>query len=313
MIVVGSVVGLRDHLRWFDRRPLFGRRVVVTRSRAQASQQTALLRSRGAEAIELPTIAIEPVPIDLPDSLPVNSLSGERVDESEWTGCDPLTQALLAIAAVKQKAWVIFTSVNGVEALEARMRALGLDARIFAGTRLAVIGEPTAEALRRLGLEPDLIPEAFVGEALADALLERLGESVTESSFYLLRADLARPHLREALQGAGGEVHEVTAYHTRPVKEVSEDALAELEAGVDAITFASSSTVTNFLSLLGDRLPEWLAREDRMKLVSIGPVTSETLRAAGLPVDAEAEVHSIPGLIAALEQLFSTDSTSPLG
>ncbi len=277
--VVGDVVRLRKRLRWFDARPLFGRRVLVTRTREQASSLVALLRAAGARAVELPTIAIQP-----PES------SAE------------LDAALLALAAGGEPSrpaaerWVLFTSANGVEAVFRRLPALELDARAFGGTRLGAIGPATAEALARHGLRADYAP----AEALTSAILEDFrGRDVRGARVLLPRADIAPPDLAVGLMDRGAMVHSVVAYRTVPAEGLAVEAGRVLEAdGVDTACFTSSSTVRNLVEALdGD-----VARLGALTVACIGPVTAATARELGVRVDLVAREHTVAGLVAALAE-----------
>lgn len=257
-IVVGEVAGL--DLGWFERRPLFGRTVVVTRAREQASDLRSALEELGAEVLEMPSITIEPVEFDLPD---------------------------LAVCG-----WVVFTSANGVRAFFDRgIDVAGLDARALAGSRIAAIGPGTSSALEERGLKPDLVPERFVAESLLEAFPPPAapGERVL-----IARAETARDVLPGGLRARGYEVDVLAVYRTVRA-EPDSDLLARVREGrVDALTFTSSSTVANFCEVVGSLL------EPAPPAVSIGPVTSETARSRGLRVVAEADPHTIDGLVAAL-------------
>ncbi len=255
-LVVGAVAKL--DLRWFEARPLFGRRVVVTRAREQAAELVDRLHSLGAETVELPAIVI---------------------DDPEDGGAE--LRECAAWLSRGDFEWVVFTSANAVVRFCARLR----DAREFGRTKVAAIGPGTADALRRFGVEPDLVPERFVAESLVDAFPFGTGKVL------LPRAAIARDVLVTGLATKGWAVTVVVAYRTRPA-EPSASALAEA-AKADAITFASSSTVTNFVQVAGlDAAPPLV--------VCIGPVTAATARDAGLAVDAVAEEHTIDGLLQAL-------------
>ena len=261
-LVVGAVAAL--DLRWFEARPLFGRRIVVTRAREQASELVDRLHSLGAETVELPAIVI-----------------GDPED-----GGAALRGAALRVGHYD---WVIFTSANAVSRFCAELH----DARWLAGVRVAAIGPGTADALRRFGVEPDLIPEHFVAESLAEVFPFGTGDVL------LPRAAVARDVLPESLRAKGWRVHVVEAYRTRPA-EPSASALAEA-AKADAITFTSSSTVTNFVQVAGlDAVPPVVA--------CIGPVTAATARDAGLTVDVVAEEHTIDGLLQALVAALRSSS-----
>jgi uroporphyrinogen III methyltransferase/synthase len=255
-LVIGAVADL--DLRWFESRPLFGRRVVVTRAREQASDLVDRLHRLGAETIQLPAIAI---------------------DEPEDGGAE-LRECATWLSRGDFE-WVVFTSANAVERFCAFLR----DARAFGSTNVAAIGPGTADALRRFGVVPDLIPDRFVAESLVDAFPAGAGKVL------LPRAAVARDVLITGLGTKGWSVTVVAAYRTRRV-EPSASALAEA-AKADAITFTSSSTVTNFLDVAGlDAVPPVVA--------CIGPVTAATARDAGLTVDVVAEEHTIHGLVDAL-------------
>lgn len=254
-IVVGAVAAL--DLAWFETRPLFGKRVVVTRAREQASELRVRLEALGAEVLELPAIRVEPIDVVLP--------------------------------ALGGYSWLVFTSANGVRAFfERGMDAAGLDARALGGLRLAAIGPGTAAALEARGLRPDLVPERFVAESLLEGFPEpgAPGERVL-----LARAEQARDVLPEGLGERGYVVDVLAVYRTVPAQP--DPALVERvrAGGVDAVTFTSSSTVTNFLDAVGP-IPD-----PRPVVVSIGPVTSATARDLGVPADAEAVEHTIDGLV----------------
>lgn len=264
--IIGDVVGLREELRWFDRRPLHGVSVLVPRTRHQASALSDRLRALGAEPVEAPTIAVEPT----------RDPEGLRA----------------AVAAVADGAydWVAFTSANGVDAMWEQLDVLGLDARLFARARIAVVGPGTGDALARRGLRADLVPSRYTTRGLAEALLDAGGKRVL-----LPRADIATPTLTRALAEAGWEAVEVEAYRTTRADGLPPAVAARLAGGdVDVLAFASSSTVRNFVALLGG------APDPRMRVASIGPVTTQTCRELGLRVDAEACPHDLDGLIQAV-------------
>jgi uroporphyrinogen III methyltransferase/synthase len=266
-IVVGAVAGL--DLAWFETRPLFGRTIVVTRAREQASDLSRRLEELGAEVIELPSIAIEPLPLDRP--------------------------------ALERYSWLVFTSANGVDGFFTRGLAdHGLDARAVAGRRVAAIGPGTAAALAAHGIRADLVPERFV----AESLLEAFPPAVSGEQVLVARAEQARDVLPEGLERLGYEVEVLPVYRT--VTATPEPAqLARVQAGaVDALTFTSSSTVTNLCALVGS-VP------DRPVVVSIGPITSATARDQGLRVDAEADPHTIDGLVAALLATLAPAASGP--
>ncbi len=276
--VFGSVVGLRQHIRWFDNRPLSGKRIMVTRSRDQASQLVDLLAREGGETLEMPTIQIAPL---TDDTL--------------------LRQASRELSSYQ---WVMFTSVNGVVAFWQALEREGLDARSLGGVRLAAIGSATADALASHGVHPDIVPRKYVSEALAKALQGRIRPG---DHALLPSAEEGRSLLAEELRSMGAEVTQVVAYRTLVPEELQEKALALLAEGkIDAITFTSSSTVRNLVKLLGGDV-SLLAKP---AIACIGPVTAATARELGLEVHVEAKVHSIPGLVEALKGWFDVGGKS---
>lgn len=268
--IVGEVVALREQLAWFDRLPLFGQTVLVTRTRQQASGLSAVLRQAGAEVIEAPTIAIEPA-ADL-----------GALDE--------------AIGDLRRFDWLVLTSPNGAERFFDRLGALGGDARSLAGVQIAAVGPATAEALRQRSIEPDLIPEEFTTRSLAEAMT---AAGVAGRRVLLARADIATAELREALVAAKAQVHEVELYRTVAVESLPAEAMAALQAGeVGWITFTSSSTVENFLALAA-KAGTSLAG---VKLAAIGPVTAQTLQSHGLTATVTASPHTVEALAEAMIQ-----------
>jgi uroporphyrinogen III methyltransferase/synthase len=269
--VFGEVVALREQLNWFERRPLSGKRIVVTRTRSQAGVLSEQLRGLGADVIELPTIRIEP-PTDL-----------------------------RAFAELVQDAhaydWIVFTSPNGVTAFFDLFYKLYDDAREIGAARIAAIGPATAQRLKEFHVHVDLQPEEFVAESLAREFRKEGG--IENLRVLLARAEKARDLLPRELTALGAIVDEGFAYRTVP--ETRDDIGARrrlLEEGADLITFTSSSTVENFLAL---GLP-WPAN---MLVASIGPVTSKTAREHGLEVAIEARRHDIPGLVEAIRKFFT--------
>ena len=263
ILVFGAVAGRRQDLAWLERRPLFGKRIVVTRARAQVSRLAGTLRSLGAEVVELPAIRIEP-----------------RLDTPEVRD---------AVAAIGTYALVCLTSPNGVRLLFEALAEHGLDARALANATVAAIGPGTAAALAERGVMADIVPERYVAEALAEALekVEVAGRPVL-----IARASEARELLPRALADRGANVDVVALYET--VREDPAPEAIEAAQSADYVTFTSSSTVRNLLAAVGDRFP----RDARV--VSIGPVTSEAAREAGLVVQVEADRHDPAGLVEAL-------------
>ena len=271
-------MGLRQRVRWFDNRPLSGKRIMVTRARTQASALVDLLAREGAEAIEVPSIQIAPV-VDDPDK-------------------SRLRRAALELSSYQ---WVVFTSVNGVEAFWQAMEREGLDARAFASARVAAIGPATAGSLERRGIYADSVPEEYVSEAVAEALR---GHIQPGDRVLLPRVEGGRVMLVEGLLALGASVDQVVAYRTVVPEDSQEKALALLADGkIDVVTFASSSTVRNLVTLL----PGDVSLLQRPVIACIGPVTADTARGLGLRVDVQAREYTIPGLVEALKAYFSAD------
>lgn len=269
VIVVGEVVRLRQRLNWFEQRPLFGQRVVVTRAREQASDLAAGLQGLGAQVIEFPTIAIrpaEPGPLDA------------------------------AIAGLATYDWVLFTSVNAVRLFWERLHACQRDTRALGTARVAAIGPATAEALAARGIQADFIPPAFVAEEVVRGLLA-LG--VANARILLPRAQEAREVLPDELRRAGAHVDVVPVYITEPALAHQDEVLELLaQDQLDWITFGSSSTVRNFFA----QVPPENLRNRRVRFASIGPITSATLREFGFEPHCQPEKYTIPGLLAALQE-----------
>jgi uroporphyrinogen III methyltransferase/synthase len=280
LVVVGDVVALRERLRWWDVGPLFGRRVVVTRAKEQSPAMVDALVEEGAEALEFPAIGFEPAS-----------------DEA------PLARAIDDLAAGRYAA-ALFTSHNGVDRFFRALDARSLDARTFGRTLVAAIGPATAESLRSRGVRADLVAKEFVGEALARDVLTALGDRATGARALLARAEVARDALPDALRAAAVEVDVVPVYKTvaAPADDIASLRARLAEGAVDAVTFTSSSTVTNVCDALGDDAAALLART---VVASIGPVTSKTARARGLTVAVEAETYTVAGLLDALRAHFS--------
>lgn len=276
VLVVGERGRRVPALSWLEAKPLFGKRILVTRAREQAGSAARLLRERGADPVLMPTIEIHP----------------------------PSDPALLidAVANLRERyAWVILTSANGAEKLWAEVRRQGKDARVFGGAKIAAIGPATAAALETCGLTADLVAKEHKGEALAAELLAAMGEE--RPRVLVARAEVARDVLPDTLRAAGCTVDVVPTYKTRsPPRALLEALAALLEAGeVDAVTFTSSSTVEHLCDALEARAPALLARTC---VASIGPITSQTARSRGLEVQVEAKAYTMPGLVEALEQHF---------
>jgi uroporphyrinogen III methyltransferase/synthase len=275
--IVGEVVALREKLHWFEDRPLFGKRVVVTRSRTQASDLVTALADTGAWPVEFPTIRVTP-----PD--------------------DGYAALDAAISKLRDAAnggpaydWAVFTSVNGVERFFERLGIAG-DTRDLHGVKLGAIGPATAAALESRGLKLDFVPAEYRAEAVLEGLLER---GAAGGSVLIPRAREAREVLPEKLAEAGARVEVVTAYETVLDETGVDDMKNMLSSGeIDIITFTSSSTVTNFVKLLDGY--DFQALPANVTIACIGPVTADTARDLGLRVDLVADEYTIPGLVRAL-------------
>ena len=275
VIVVGKVCSLHDQLGWFEQRPLFGRSVVVTRAREQASGLAQELVQLGADVIQCPTIEISPLP-----------------DYAELDA---------AIDRLSEYAWLIFTSVNGVRWFWKRLEAAGKDSRALGLCRVAAIGPATAEALEARGIRPDFIPERYVAEGVVEGLLAR--GKVDGVRMLLPRAAKAREVLPDELRKAGARVDVISAYETIPAAARKDEVLERMRAGtLDCVTFGSSSTVENFLSLIP---AETLRAHPDVRLAAIGPVTAKTLEAHGLPCHIMPEEYTIPALVQALVRHYT--------
>ena len=284
ILVVGSVVGLREHLRWFDARPLFGKRVLVTRSREQAGELIDLLEDLGAEAIEAPSIRIVP-PTDL-----------AAVDE--------------ACAAAASCDWIVFTSANGVEHFMRRLLAGPLDVRALRGPRLCAIGPATAERLARYGIKVDLMPIEFRAEAVVEAL--KATGDLRGRRILLPRADIARELLADELRKAGAEVTEVAAYRTLKASLVESSGRdiykMLLDGEIHVVMFTSASTVRNFAQAMGQEQAADLLRTT--VVACIGPVTAEAAERLDIKTTVMPAEYTIPALVEAIVHHFREPARS---
>ena len=270
LIVVGEVVSLRGRLSWFETRPLFGRRILITRSREQAGPLRLMLESEGAEVHLLPLLEIGP-----PD---------------DWTALDG------ALSRLGDFAWVVFTSPNSVEFLHDRLRRLGRDTRAYGRARVAAVGLATGQRLRARGLEPDLVPEVHSAAGLA-AAFEAV--DLTGAEILLPASSIGRTELDERLAGRGALVFRVTAYENRPPDPASVQLPEALTGGsLDCVVFASPSSVRNFLAVAG---PEaGLEHLRRLDIAAIGPTTARAVADLGLNVAVQPGESSVPALVRAL-------------
>jgi uroporphyrinogen III methyltransferase/synthase len=274
ILVVGGVAELRDKLKWWETRPLWGKTVVVTRSREQASKLVELLAAAGARCLEIPTLEIGP-----PDDFA------------------PLDKAL---PHIEDFHWIVFTSANGVAAFMARLFGRGKDVRALGGARLAAIGPATAEALKSYGLIPDVIPKSFVAEDLAAALAPHISAG---TRVLLARAQVAREVLPETLAKMGAKIEVAPVYKARPPAALPPEADAAIREGrIDVLTFTSSATVHNFAALLGKERFQALAA--KAVVASIGPITSATLNEYGITPQIQSDFYTIPALAGAVADYF---------
>lgn len=282
LVIVGRGVELRERLRWFDVRPLFGKRIWVTRAQEQASIFSRKLREVGAAPMEVPVLVFRPPP------------------EPELL--------LKSAREVGSYDWLAFTSVNSVERFFWALSSQGLDARMLGGVRVAVIGPGTATALQQYGIRADCMPQEYRGEALASAILESprpVNRQGPWPRVLLPRALVARDILPEMIRTAGGQVDVVPAYETcLPDGSLQGKWVDQLRTrSIDMITLTSSSTVTHLLELLGEDAHSLL---EGVTLASIGPITTATAEKAGLHVKITATTFTLDGLIEAMEQAMSS-------
>ena len=280
LTVVGDVVSLRGKLRWFESLPLFGERILITRAREQASELAVPLRLLGAETLELPAIAFK--------------------DPQDWSGLD---QALDRLPTYD---WVLFTSANGVRKFVDRMTAKEKDIRSLAGAKLCAIGPATAQELGKYHLRADMVPSEYRAEGVLEAFAH---EPLEGKRVLLPRAKVARDLLPKELRKRGALVDVVEAYRTvLPEESRQKVGIVFTRHSPTLITFTSSSTVENFLCLLSsEQRTAWLAN---VKIASIGPITSRTLRKRGLPVHIEALEYTVPGLVEAIRAAIGQSQAS---
>jgi uroporphyrinogen III methyltransferase/synthase len=276
IIVVGDVVQLRDQLNWFEQKPLFGKTIVVTRARQQASDLVQQLNKLGAECIECPTIKIVP-----PDN--------------KFPMCD-------AIEHISDYDWLVFTSVNGVLSFFECLFEMGKDVRILGHLKLCTIGPVTARQLMTYGIKTDILPKTYQAESVVEAFEK---ESMAGKKVLLPRAKEARSVLPESLRKMGAVVDEITAYQTIAVVDHHGDLMEKIQkAEIDMVTFTSSSTVINFCDLFPDTIHSDIFK-NKVSIASIGPITSETAKEKGLNVSVEAEAFTIQGLVKAISEHYS--------
>ena len=270
---MGAVNRLREQLRWFDNKPLFGKRILVTRARAQTSEFADLLEAIGAEVIQFPTIEICPIEIDSAD-----------------------------IPTPEQYDWMIFTSVNAVEIYYERLREKGKDARVFGGCSICAVGPKTVDALNNIGIHPDFVPSHSSGRVVAVEI-----EDVQGKKILLPRAKIATEDLPNTLRERGAHVDDLPIYNTFKVENECSDAIKKdlLEGRIDCVTFTSSSTVRNFLEMF----PTHSAKDllVNVQVAVIGPTTEATVKEHGIQVDVVAKEASVESLVEAIVEI----STNP--
>jgi len=285
IIVIGSVVKLRQHLNWFESRPLFGARILVTRARSQASELTRLLLAYGGEPVECPTI--------------------EFIPPENWDVVDH------AIAHLDRYQWLVLTSVNGVQHFMNRVWHNGRDARSLQGLRVCCIGPRTAQELDTYGIKADVVPSEYQAEGVLEVMKTA---GVAGQRVLIARAVQAREVLPDGLRHLGAEVQVVPVYRAVIPQSTVDEIKARFRAQeIEIVTFASSSTVRNFVKLFGAD-GEWSQILQHTVVACIGPITAETARELGLQVDVVAGQNTIPALVEALmeyrQQRSSTAAVS---
>ncbi|MDO8490638.1 MAG: uroporphyrinogen-III C-methyltransferase [Dehalococcoidia bacterium] len=272
VIVVGEVVRMRERLCWFDCKPLFGRRVLVTRARNQASKLSELLSQHGAEPIEMPTIQIEPL--------------------ADYGKLDK------AIQDLSKYQWLIFTSANGVEPFFCRLQKIGKDARHLKGVQVCAIGPATAEALQKHGIKPDYVPQEYAAQGII-ASFRKL--QTQDKRILIPRAEQVTQELVDGLAALGAKVEQIAVYRTvLPGETAAKGKRMLIDGRIDIVTFTSSSTARNLVAMLGKD-----AQALRSTAIAcIGQVTAQTARELGLKVDLVSKEHSIPGLVKAMVEKY---------
>lgn len=266
LIIVGKVVKLHDQLNWFEKKPLLGKNIVVTRAREQASDIAALLTEQGANVIQFPTIKILPVEDQAP--------------------------ARKALSCLGSYDWVAFASANAVRFFWDQLHALGLDSRALASCKIAAVGPSTAQALKHIGLRPDFVPDRYTAESVVQGLLAM---GVRDKRILMPRARLAKDGLANQLRDAGASVEVLPMYETVPCDAHQDEVLELLREGqINCVTFASSSTVDNFMALVpGSELKKY----PNVRYACIGPITAKTLEKHGIKCDFQPTDYTIPALV----------------
>ncbi|MCP4253658.1 MAG: uroporphyrinogen-III C-methyltransferase [Candidatus Scalindua sp.] len=269
--IVGEVVNLRDQLNWFESRPLFGKTIIVTRSRDQASVFSDQLIELGANVLEYPTINITD-----PDDFGPLDKELENLDSTDW---------------------LIFTSVNGVDAFFNRIFELGRDVRDLKGVKICSIGPSTTERIKGFHVSIDCQPPKYVAESVVEAL--KKVEEIKGKRFLMPRTDIARSYIPEELEKLGAEVSDIVAYKTVLATDGDNIVLDKLKDGeVDIVTFTSASTVKNFVKIIGEE--NMSAFKNNVQFASIGPITNESAEEMDIEISIKAEEYTIPGLVQAI-------------
>ncbi|MBH0203377.1 MAG: uroporphyrinogen-III C-methyltransferase [Nitrospira sp.] len=276
IIVVGEVVRLRSKLNWFEQRPLFGKRVLMTRAKEQAGELAIRLVGYGAEPVEAPTISILP-PLD-------------------WAPVDH------AISGIGTYEWIIFTSVNGVSRFMTRLLARGLDARCLAGRQLCCIGPRTAQELEKFGVRADVVPADYQAEGVLAALHR---QDIQNTRILIPRAEVARELLPDELRAAGAHVDVISVYRTlTPEQDFGGWRQELMDHRIHVITFTSSSTVRNFVAMLGG-MEGVKPLVQSVTIACIGPITAKTAEEYGLTVSIMPSENTIPALVDAIAHHYS--------
>lgn len=274
LILVGEVIHLREKLNWFEKRPLFGKKILITRSKEQSKDFSDLLFYYGAEPIIFPTISLVP---------PEN-----------WEEMDR------AINSLGKYDWILFSSVNGVHYFMNRLKTLGRDIRALHTLKICAVGSSTEEDLLKYGIQTDLVPSSFQGESVVESFQKM---SVKGLSFLIPRAKEAREVIPESLRKMGATVDLVTAYqNVRPFENIDRVKGLLAEGKIAVLTFTSSSTVRNFFDLFQSADLKTILKNT--KIASIGPITSQTIREAGYPVDIEPEEHTVKALTESIVEYY---------
>ena len=275
IIIIGNVLSLRDDLRWFDNRPLFGKRIIVTRSRSQVSTLTKKLEELGTDVIEFPTIAIKPIK---------NNLELKK-----------------ALENINKFSWIMFTSENSVNIFFENLLISDYDIRILKDIKIAVIGGQTGEALLKFGIKADLIPDKFTSEGIIEKI-RKLNLSLENKEILIPGSEIARSYLPEALAQMGAKITTITLYNNEIPEYEKKEIDKIFNRKIDLVTFTSSSTVTNFVDIMKSYSNERVLKEIRG--ASIGPITSETAKGQGIKIGLEAETHTIECLVDTIKDYF---------